>query len=869
MIIRVYSLMIIFSLLSSFFYTGLKHTQPNTDVNQDVMVVFLKITDPDCSSADSCLPDFPQILRDEIQMPRYAASHYETMLNYTIKNYIREATFSNAILNFEAISNPYSADGWFDAPHPLEDYNESVNASMGRDAYNHAFSVIGNSVSNYDVIMVVTNIQFHFGYTTGMDGYPLVVVGENVDPTSFYEVVGHEFGHVLTLEHVHMGPYDLVGNSDVLVHYGGWSKAYAGWVPEVTDMPCIGGQCEITTVLDPLERAGNNVLRIPFANLPGNNFVGYFVECRAKIGYDNNIPEEGVIITKIDTVTDPKMAAQLVYPSGDNNDTNAALSPGESFVDKPQGITITYLSKDGTNRCSVKATRGEIVAPDPLIYSGSEEVNEAGYTTYGSRDIWIDSQKNGWDVYPADTEFILAGDHIAVVGYGDPFWAEHENRIKFLIRNYGYSEAENVLVDIFVTQPIMLYIPGITCDGPELNTATLLSTIVIDHMDKGEVYFGEVPWTPTSNSAAQMTIVIRDYVGEVTHANNTASETYARQNILAESISESISESSALELSALFDWPLNVPIQTNPRCLERKPYRFVRRVISAIDKKYWVMNPENFEGLLTPGEVIEIPLASVPSDNSVPGDCENIELELQAWYDDVFVPVTGMTFKSCVVEPTKLVCKPPDKPVETGTAVTVSGNLTPANGDETLAIEYTSPGGDQMIQHVNIGKNGDYTDRFTPDVSGNWQFQAYWQGTEKNASAASSICNFTVESSKPEFTLGTITNCRSGPGTDYLVVDSGKIGEIFEVISRSQDANWLYGTIHGSKCWMYLPLGKLNVNPWTLPERIAPPLPVTPTSVSTSICSNYTNESGCRRRDDVCTWVSTSPLAGSGECVPK
>ncbi len=874
MVTRFFSMMLTFSLFISYFYTGSRSIRSDSAANKDVMVVFLKITDPNCPSADSCLPDFPQALRNEIKTPRFSAETYTAMLNYRMKPFIREATFSNAIYNFEAVINPESSDGWFEAPHQLEDYNEFKNASWGRDAKNLALTAIGNSVSNYDVLLVVTNIQTLYGFTTGMDEHPLVVVGENPDINGFFEVVAHEFGHVLTLRHVHMGPYDIVGNSDVLVHYGGWSKVYAGWVPEVTDMPCIGGECEITTLLDPLVRAGNNVLRIPFANLPGKHFVGYFVECRAKIGYDSNIPEEGVIITIIDTVFDESldpqpMAAHLVYPTTGNNDTNAALAPGESFVDKARGITVTYLARDGFNRCSVKATRGEIVAPDPLIYRGSEEVNETEYISYESDDIWIDSQKNGWDIYPTGTEYGAIGSVIFPRGYGDPFWVGHENRIKFVIRNKGYSEAQNVIVDIYVTQPIMYYVPGITCDGPELNSAELLDTISIDKLEKGEVFFGEVPWTPTDNSGAQVKIVIRDYLGEITHANNSASETYAGQNILSTNASGNKLESSNLELHSLYDWPLNVTISPHLGCRDRIPYRFERKVINAIDRKYWVINSDIFEGQLNPGEIVDIPLASIPPENAVPGDCENIELELLAWDVDNFIPISGMTYKSCVVEPTKLDCKTLDKPVETGTAVTINGKLTPADGDETLAIEYTSPRGNHLIQNVKVGKDGKYTDQFTPDVSGSWNFQTFWQGTEKSASAESAVCSFIVKSSKPEFTLDKITNCRSGPGTDYLVINSGKTGEVFDVVSRNHDATWLYGTINGSKCWMYLPLGKLNVNPWTLPERIAPPLPVTPTYTSTTICSNYTNESSCMRRADVCKWVSVSLSTVAGKCVPK
>jgi hypothetical protein len=886
---QIYRLIAVIFLLTSCFLTASTSQQPNLDATNEVMVVFVEIVDTYCPGIDVlrkpvslplalgvmhftrqwsiCTPDFPPDLVSQINSPKMSATSYVNALNFEMTAFLREATFENEIFHFNAISNPNRSDGWFVAPHPLVDYNQSKNASMGRDAFDLAKTVIGDAVYDYDTLLVINNIHSQFGYTTWLSGLPTAVVtGEHADMTSFYEVLGHEFGHVLTLRHVHMGPYDIVGNSDVLVHYGGWSKVYAGWVPQITDMPCIGGQCEITTTLDPLERAGNNVLRIPFANLSGNNFVGYFVECRAKIGYDSNIPKAGVIISKIDTVAEPDMASYIVFPSGDGDYSNAALSPGEVFIDPDQAITILYLSKDGTNRCEVKATRGIIEVPDPRIRAGSEELAFGGYITYGSRDIWIDSQQNGWDAYPPGTDLMLEGGNVVPVGYGDPFWAEHENRIKFLISNVGYSEAENVIVDVYVTQPIMFYIPGVTCDGPELNVATLLSTIEIDQLDKGGVYVGEVPWTPTSNAAAQVTVVIRDYFGEITHSNNTASETYAQQNILVENIVENMAETEVLQLPDFFEAPLVVGVQTNPTCVDEIPFLLRRKVIAALEKKFWVMDEDSLEGLLKPGDTMEIPLASMPPEDAKAGDCQEIELELSAFMDDFFVPITGLTYKTCVQEPTTLTCETPPEPMGLGVTVQTSGILTPASGGEVVAIEYTGPGGSHMIQLVEVGKDGRYDDNFKPEIGGSWVMQSYWQGTQKYASAESPVCVFSVDSTLPEFTLESNAFCRTGPGSVYPVLTGGELGEVMDVIGRSKDLQWIYGTLKGVNCWVYIGLGELNVDPLSIPEWAAPVPSTTPTP-SSSVCSMYTTELGCNRRSDICMWV-VQPTGG-GACVSK
>ena len=842
-----------------------------------VLVVFLKLSAPFCSTPEACLPDFGQNHIDSVHNPRHTGSVYVSMLNNTMSNYIKEATFNNANVTFEAVLNPDSSDGWFDAPHSMEQYNNpngpeppDAQAFMGQDAYNLASSVAGSAVDNYDMLYVVNNIQMLYGFATGQYPYDsLVVSGENSNNDSFFAVLGHELGHALTLQHVTMGPYDIVGNSPVLVHYGGWSKVYAGWVPQITDMPCIGGPCEITTTLAPLVRPGNNVLRIPFTNLPGKHFLGYFVECRVKSSFDAKIPEAGVIITKIDTIDSFEFAAKIVFPLGGNDYddpalyNDAALAPGEVYVDDDQHITITYLSKDAYNNCTVKAVRGEINAPDPMIKKGSEAPSGAGYIEYGSRDIWIDSQENGWDVYPFGTEFSLEGGQGVPTGYGDPFWIDHENRIKFLVRNTGYSDAENVIADVYVTQPIMINIPGITCDGPEQKSAELIASVEIDHLAHGGIYFGSVPYTPTTSASAQVRVVIHDYVGEITHSNNTAGETYASQYVLADVLGD-LDMGTLLE--ALGPYSDSVLVQTEMNCLNYRQFRFVRRVISAIDKKDWVMNFKPFEVMQIPDEQMGVRLASLPPADAQPGDCEETLVELQTMNDDYFVPVNGFTFRSCVVAPTELTCSTPKDALDLGSRVVVSGALAPAAEGGAIALEFTSPKGESVIQNAKLKKDGSYELAYLPEAAGKWQVQAFWQGSDASAPAESETCAFEIKSGSPEFTLNHNVNCRLGPSTDYEVVTAGRIGDVIPVEARSKDALWLYGTMKGNRCWMSLELGELNVNPWTLPERQPPLLILKPTKVP-SICGTYTTQAVCERHKDICKWV-VQPT-GLGSCKAR
>ncbi len=872
-------------------------------VEKKVAVIFMKVS-PDCSSEAACEPGFPAGLRANIHEPRYSAGTYGALISQTMTPFITQATYNHTHMTFTAIVNPNSSNGWFDAPHALERYNDPANNPdpeyIFDDALALAFSVVGDDIATYDSLLVVHNFQSQFGVTYGCGYTPpggyvtcpmnvptslgyvnkllnLVHIGEHENLDRMMAVLGHELGHVHNLFHVRMGPYDIVGDSPVLVHYGGWSKSRAGWVPEMTDL--VGNDAEITVALDPLEYPGHNVLRIPYLNY-GNNFAGFIVECRAKIGFDTKIPEEGVIVTYADTnYVEGQQGhlegrqAVIQFPENDGDYNDAALQPGESYVNTDLNLTITYLNKDSSNRCVVKAIRGQAIGPDPMITPYSESDSGLGYIQYSSRDIWIDSQANGWDVYPPGYGLTQEGGEWHPTGYGDPFWVNHENRIKYMIRNTGYSDAFNVLVDIYVTQPIVVYDE---CDDESyLNNASLIDTQQINLLEKDGFYFGEVPWTPTSHAAAQVKVVIRDYMGEVTHANNAASETYASQNIIA----ETFGELHATEVLGAFSHANKISLKSSLKCFRPFDYSFTRKVISAIDRKYWVINEGINFNALAPGEEQVVPFSGTPPKDALPGECEEVLMELRVKRDDFYVPVDGFTFKSCVVAPSTLTCSAPQQPVELGRYASTAVNLSPAKGGETIAIDYISPTGKHQIINRNVMSNGAYTNRFKPDVPGKWQMLAYWQGSDSTAPAESGICTFEVFSNAPGFTLTADSNCRSGPGTDYEVLTSARTSTVMPIDARSEDGQWLYGMLNRQLCWIYSGLGIYNGNLFDLPVREPKPteVPIVPVLRPTvifrlpapllDVCRTYTTQAICLRHKDTCKWVIQP--TGVGVCVKK
>ncbi len=139
-------------------------------VEKKVAVIFMKVS-PDCSSEAACEPGFPAGLRANIHEPRYSAGTYGALISQTMTPFITQATYNHTHMTFTAIENPNSSNGWFDAPHALERYNDPENnpdfVSIFNDALALAYSAVGDAISTYDALLVVSNIQSQFGYTVG------------------------------------------------------------------------------------------------------------------------------------------------------------------------------------------------------------------------------------------------------------------------------------------------------------------------------------------------------------------------------------------------------------------------------------------------------------------------------------------------------------------------------------------------------------------------------------------------------------------------------------------------------------------------------------------------------------------------------
>ena len=125
------------------------------------------------------------------------------------------------------------------------------------------------------------------------------------------------------------------------VHTIAYHKDFLGWIPPDRKYVAVPNSTQ-TITLERLAQPGAEgylMAQIPIGGSP-TNF--YTVEARLFAGYDDGIPDEAIVIHKVDTTREDRLAQVVdVDNNGDPNDEGAMWAVGEIFTDRENNLQIS------------------------------------------------------------------------------------------------------------------------------------------------------------------------------------------------------------------------------------------------------------------------------------------------------------------------------------------------------------------------------------------------------------------------------------------------------------------------------------------------------------------------------------------------
>lgn len=582
--------------------------------------------------------------------------------------------------------------------------------------------------------------------------HPLSLIAQRHDAD--WGRAAHEFGHALVDGGLVLGEdvyasdlvdpseasaqdFELMGNHDSHPLFSGFLMHQLGWytganVRELTwDRNPFSQEFDLVahgTVED------TNPVRFHLLRIRVTDGLSYFVEVRQRPDaanpaaqvFDTNIPlplgdspDGGVVITRVITGTlNNNHQTRLITLL---QEQRRIMVAGDEAVDPLRTLRIQVVDGAVQTRprvCRVRVEWAQTVVDTP---GGDFDLRiEPWGPNWESRDIWIDRKPFG------TFDFVDAAGN--PTGNGDVPRVLEINRFQARIRNDGTADAANVRVTHYAVSP-----PGVGDNGNWSPLATnTLSTIAANGSQ-----ISSTNWVPQIGEHTCLKVAISQQLGEVTGGNNTAQENVATFRPAAGSVPE----------------PVLLTVAVRNPLAERS---LVLLGVEGVPPGYQVYLPHRWLYLDGLAER-KLDLLVVPHEDFKDFDYRPAPVSLIGWVPRAYeeklditgppaswmAPIGGLLTD---VMPQRRGTVKLDEPTEGDRqAVTVTGQIDPAFGQQAVRVDMTRPDDAVVVAQVTTDAKGRFTARFSrvtdkgDPLLGVYGFQAHLISASRIAPTDSNI----------------------------------------------------------------------------------------------------------------------------------
>lgn len=769
---------------------------------QKVLVIPVEFptTNP-CPDPNASCPVDMNWFTTAIGPPRHSPAEWEVLLNTVATGYWRNSTYNQTDFQFTVLANPNSRDGWWPAPHSLQDYSRNCDkygncsqwypksnsppsypfvpdatASVVQAICSNPILVLAgvcSGLQDFNRLVIITNAHSFGGQSIGND-YPYTIdtgtalgtltvsasavnegtsdadiaallheLGHQMGELSHYGDCSHYFDYSSLNSVIPTGPigclgtgWGLMGLSDSFVQPSGYSMVSRGWIDPNSTLTydLLAGPFARTVDLNPLEVSTTpNVIRLSLGDLSWPQFLGYYVECRERIGEDvpdpfpsvgvGTLPDVGVLVTNVHEFS----VSDAIFPAPAHHVErallpydhigSATLKPGDTFSVPILGLSVRFngyvgAAGRGANPCSIS-----IANLEPLPPPSSRFIRFAG-------SVVLDPQYGQLsDSASIPVDVGLGSSIAAVPAVQLPIpvvspWVGHHNPVLVRVHNRSMGPVEDVKVRVTASQPAVV---SDTCGAgfgrPALNG-------VIRRIGPASSGVASLDWMPAESGSVSLDVTATGPANQIDASSRFAFEFHH---------AETLGRGQVTRFGVALD-----PGCPAPESLEVAP---------AIQIPGWQVLVSPSSIALGPGEKAMVDVRVVPPPTARVGEHAEIPIVVQRLGTDF--PYTGddpnliapgvhfdalgaLTILARVTGgPGKIRLEvPPEGRLDR--RVTIFGGVTPGAEGSPVTVEYRSPSGGAFSHVVRTNADGFYRDSIAPEESGRWTVQARWPGDDSH-----------------------------------------------------------------------------------------------------------------------------------------